>query len=135
MLPTVNDLPKLGSPVADVIVGDHLVSQKARDPREAVSEDRAPDVPDMHRLRDIRGAEVHENFLRGSCRRNPQPGIGGQRLDAGRNEIRLQTEIQKSGTRHFGRGRNSRDIDFRKNIRSELARIYPALLRKNHGGI
>ena len=135
MLPPVNHLPELGPPIADMVVGDDLVPQKACDPGEAVAEDRAADMADMHRLRDIRGAEIQHDFPRGLRGSHPQPRIAGERLDAGCNKGRLQPEIQEPCASHLGRGGDPRDIDLGKKVRRELARINALLLGENHGGI
>ena len=46
--------PKLRSPIADVIISNDVVSEKARDPRQHVTERGAANVTDVHRLGHVR---------------------------------------------------------------------------------
>ena len=61
MFPAVNHLPELSTPIAEMIIGDHGVSQEPSNPCQCVPENRRSDMPDVHRLRDIRRAEVNDD--------------------------------------------------------------------------
>ena len=80
MLPAINDFAKLGSPVADMIVGNNLVAEKSGDTHEAVAENSAPYVPDVHRFGYIWGTEIDDNFASGRYLGNPQAVVGSQFL-------------------------------------------------------
>ena len=53
MLPTVKDFAELRAPVAQVVVGHDFVADKPCDAGQRITEDRATDVPDVHRLGDV----------------------------------------------------------------------------------
>ena len=75
MFPSVDDHPELGAPVADVIVPGDFVAEKLGDPRQGVAEDGAADVADMHRLGDVRRAEVDYDPARSFGARNAEPVV------------------------------------------------------------
>ncbi len=60
MLPAEQQHPKLRSPVADVIVGDDAVAEQPQRAREAIAENRRADVANVHRLGDVRRAEIND---------------------------------------------------------------------------
>ena len=53
MLPTVKDFAELRAPVAQVVVGHDFVADKPCDAGQRIAEDRATDVPDVHRFGDV----------------------------------------------------------------------------------
>ena len=63
MLPAVDDLAKLGSPVTDMIVGDNLMTEMTGNSSEGVTKNRAPDMANVHRLGNIRGAKIDDDGL------------------------------------------------------------------------
>ena len=81
MLPPVDDFAKLGSPVADVVVGDDLVAKKSGNAGQSVSENRAADVADMHRLGNVRRAEIQDDLSRRHGRDNSDPLVFCQRAE------------------------------------------------------
>ena len=62
MLPAIDDLAELRAPVAEMVVGNHLVSEEAGHAGEALADQGAPQMPDVHRLGDVRAAEVDDNL-------------------------------------------------------------------------
>jgi hypothetical protein len=65
MFPAVNHHPELRPPIADVVIADDFVAEERGDTGESVPEHRAANVPDMHRLGDVRRAEVDDDAFRG----------------------------------------------------------------------
>ena len=72
IFPAVDHHPELGAPIADVIVANDVVAEKGGDPRERVTQDGAANVADVHRLGDIRGAEVDDDAFLGFRARNAE---------------------------------------------------------------
>ena len=64
VLPAVDHLPELGAPVADMVVSNDVVTEMTGDSGKGVPQDRAADVAYMHRLGNIRRAEINDNGLR-----------------------------------------------------------------------
>ena len=64
MLPAVDDLAKLRAPVADVVVGCQIMPQESCDAHQAIAQNGAPNVADMHRFCDIGRTKIDEDFFR-----------------------------------------------------------------------
>ena len=64
LLPGPYHHPELRSPIADVVVGDHFMTQEPPNPRQRVANDGRTDVPDMHRLGHVGSGKIeHDPFL------------------------------------------------------------------------
>jgi len=135
VFPAVNDLAELRAPVADVVVGGDFVAKKTGDAHEAVAEDRAADMADMHRLGDIRGAEIDKNFFRVGGGGDAEPGVGGEGGNGGGDEGIFEAEVDESGTGDLGGGGEGGDIELREDVGGELARVGFFLLGQDHGGV
>ena len=61
VFPAVDDFTELGAPVANVVICDDGVSEEACDPGEAVAEDGAADVTDVHGFGYVGGAEIEDD--------------------------------------------------------------------------
>ena len=81
MLPSINDFAKLGSPVANVIVGDDFVAEKSGDTHEAVAENGAADMPDVHGFCHIGGTKIHHDFAGGGHLGHSQADVGSQFME------------------------------------------------------
>ena len=46
--------PKLGPPISDQVVGNHFMAKKSCHAGQTIAENGAADMPDMHRLGDVR---------------------------------------------------------------------------------
>ena len=55
-----------------MIVPDHFVSEKLRDPRQRVAKHRASNMTDMHRLGHVRGSKINHDPLLRLCLRNAE---------------------------------------------------------------
>src|SRR5438552_7145625 len=95
MFPSVDDHPELGAPVADVIVPGDFVAEKLGDPRQGVAEDGAADVADMHRLGDVRRAEVDYDPARSFGARNAEPVVLQKLRRLRRESPRAQREVDE----------------------------------------
>ena len=58
-----DEFAKLGAPIADVIVPDHLGAAKGEQAANCFTDHHAPDVTDMKLLRGVRGTEIDHIFL------------------------------------------------------------------------
>ena len=63
IFPSVNDHPKLGAPVANVIIADNFMPEELRDPCQRVAKYGAADVTDMHRFGDVRRPKIDHDAL------------------------------------------------------------------------
>jgi hypothetical protein len=135
VLPAVNDFSELRAPVTDVVVGCNFVAEETGDAHEAVAEDRAADMADMHRLGDIRGAEIDEDFLGLGRAGDAEPGVGGEGGNGGGDEGIFETEVHEPGSGDLGGGGEAGDIELREDVGGELARVGFFLLGQNHGGV
>ncbi len=91
------DHAEAGAPIAEMIVGNDLVSQKAIEPRQRIAEDRAPQMTHVHLLRDVGTAVIDDNGLRSRRDRNSKPVIARTLRDLPRKIIGLQPKIEKTG--------------------------------------
>ena len=82
MFPAVDDFAELRPPVADVIVRDDPMPEEPRDPGQRIAQDRAADVPHVHRLRDVGAGEIDHDRLRLRGGRHAQHGVGGHACQA-----------------------------------------------------
>ena len=64
MLPAVDHHAELRAPIADVIIADDFVAEEGGNAGERVAEHGAANVADVHRLGDIRGAEIDDDAVR-----------------------------------------------------------------------
>ena len=82
MFPAVNDLAELRAPVAEMVVRDDLVPDEPRHARQAIADDRRAQMADVHRLGDVRAAEVDDDAARLFRRRHAQArGVGVERAE------------------------------------------------------
>ena len=111
MLPAVNDLSKLRAPVADVVVGRDIMPEKSCDPCEAVAENRAPDMADMHGLGDIRRAEIEKDFFRARCWTHSKAGIRGQMREGFGEKGIFEADVDKTCAGNFRSGCQSTEVE------------------------
>ena len=68
-------MPKPVPPVPDVIIRDDGMAQEAVDARDRITQDCAPQMPDMHFLRNVRTAVIHHDRFRPRHLRNTKTRI------------------------------------------------------------
>src|SRR5436190_18703558 len=100
MLKAVEKNAELRSPVAEVIVADDLVSEKTQQARQGVADNRAAQVADVHRLGDIRAAEIDDVSLCLRQRRDPQARIAGDLPNQRGQPISFEANVDKARTRN-----------------------------------
>ena len=135
VFPAVDDFSELRAPVADVVVGGDFVAEETGDAHEAVAEDRATDMADMHRLRDIGRAEINEDFLGLGSGGDAEAGVGGEGGNGGGDEGILQAEVNEPSAGNLGGGGEAGDIELLEDVGGELARVGFFLLGQNHRGV
>ena len=93
-----NELAHLQSPIAEMHVADDFPAIGAKQPLQAIADDRGAQMPDMHRLRDIWSTEIeHRGFSAAALR---QRGFRRcrQPLQSFLQNAILQAEIDKART-------------------------------------
>ena len=127
MLPAVNQSAELGAPVAEVVVRDHLVTQKAGDSGQTISEDRAANMADVHRFGHVRRTEIDDDPFLGAGGADAEPFISRDRGGFAREEAVGQPEIDESRSGHVGDSAMSRaSISFDDIFREALAAKFSA---------
>src|SRR5580700_4006717 len=103
MLPTVDHLSELSSPVADMIICNHVVSDESGNLRQCIPQNRRADVPDVHRFRNIRRAEVDDDGFRLCRPLHAKALIQSKFQEAMSEKFRRKPEINESWTGDFSR--------------------------------
>ena len=116
-------IPKLRAPVADVIIGDHVVPQKARYTREAVANDRTANVTDVHLLRHVRRAEIDDDRFRFGHFWHAQAIVLRQVDEPLSDDRVLQPKIEKTRPGDLWFVTQIGDIQILNNLSRELPRI------------
>ncbi len=80
-----------------MIVADHLVPEKFRDPRQGVTEDGAANVPDVHRLGDVGRTEVDHDPATCVGERHAQPIVLQKPRGLQRDGLGLERKIDETG--------------------------------------
>ena len=135
VLPAVKNLAELRAPIAEMIVGHDLVSEKSGDAGERVAENGAADVADVHRLGDVRRTEIDDDFqpLFGLGRAAAR--IGRENPQLPRDPTGLEAEVEEARSRNLRLGAYVAAFELFRDLRGKLARISFRLLGQNHGGI
>ena len=130
----MKDHAKLRAPVADVIVGNDLVTEKARNAAKRVANDRRADVADMHRLGDIRCGEIHDHRAARTHVRSTQVIITQQGLGSCGEGFGQNAKIDESRPGDVGGGK-IRKIKVADDFLSQGTRVFSALLGEHHRGV
>jgi len=104
--PLIGDLldqhAELASPVADVVLCDHLVAERAQHPVEAVTDDRRAQVADVHLLGHVGRRVVDDHALGISHRHDARPRIG-ELVGYGRSQyVGPDPEVDEARPGHLG---------------------------------
>src|SRR3954466_2240102 len=97
MFPAPDDHPELRAPVANVIVANDIVAEELGNAGERVADDGAPDVADVHRLRDIGRAEVDDDLLRRIGKGNAEAFVLQKGARVLRDGFGFEAEVNESG--------------------------------------
>ncbi len=140
VFPPVDDLAELRAPVAEMVVGDDLITHEPRHARQAIADDRRAQVADVHRLGDVRAAEVDHHHGRRLRQGHAEArGVGVERAESVGQELRPQAEIDEPRARDLrrraDRGQGGFGVERGHDLRRQGARIGPARLGEGHGGV
>ena len=135
MLPPVNDFSKLGAPIANVVICDNVVSEKAGHAYEAIPENRAANMANVHGFGDIGGAEIHDDFTWMGDERDAEAFVLRHSGDRAGEKRILQAEIDKARAGDLRRGGKTGDVELADDLGGDITRVGPFFLRKGHGGI
>ncbi len=126
---------ELRTPVTQMIVRDHAVSEGAVDPVQRVSDDGRTDVSDVHLLRRVGAGVVDDDGLLRAGVRDTEAGGRGKFAELLREPDGIDGEIDEPRAGHF---------DFRERVRQrervddrlgDRARRFVQLFRELHGVI
>ena len=135
LLPADEQLAKLCTPVADVVVADDAVAEQAQHTLERVADAGRADVSDVHGLGDVRRTEVDDDGARLRRRSEEEVlttrGCGNDRA----HRRRLHPKIQKARPGDLDLFANIADVELGQRIRGELARVHLPLLGQSHEGV
>ena len=130
-----DDNAELRAPVANMVIRDHVVTQKAMHAVNRVSDDGRSNVPDVHRLRDI-GTGVIQNH------RMPRARLRNTKLSVLVNcshrlkEPRIgKVDINESGTRDLEAVDRAMRSSPRHDLLRNRTRCHREHFRKGHCGI
>ena len=125
------------TPVAEVVVGDRVVAAEAEDPGQRVSDHRRADVADVHRLGDVRRAEIDDDRVGIGDGGDPESFVAAGGRDRGGEGLVAHPDIDESGPDGIAGGGESLGIARRGgeatgDLDGEVARFLPRLLRQPH---
>src|ERR1700730_26366 len=106
-----------------MIVGDYVVPQEPSNSCQCVPEIHRSDMPDVHRLRNIRRAEVNDDRFRLCYRFHAKMRIESQLLETFPKKLRRKHKIKKPGAGAFRRLANVVRRKMRDDPRSEISGI------------
>src|SRR4051812_17288752 len=86
---------KLGSPIADVVLANHLMSLKLQYPADRVADDRAAEMANVHFLGNIGPRVINDDALRLRYFRNAAARVLGPRLHLPGNPFGIEPDIDK----------------------------------------
>src|SRR5271165_5927288 len=89
-------LAELSTPITEMIVGDYVMPQEPSNSCQRVPEVHRSDIPDVHRLRNIRRAEVNDDRFRLGYSYHTKMQSESQLLKTVRKKLRRKHEIDKS---------------------------------------
>ncbi len=123
LAPALDDDAELRAPVADVVVADDLVSERAENLHERAADHRRADVPDVHRLGDVRAGVVDDDRLSGADLGDAAVrGVFGHGRRARGEGFALEREVHVARAGDFGLFDAVRERRARENGLRDLAR-------------
>lgn len=96
-----NDETELGSPVAQMIVGDDVVAERAVESVDGVADDGRANVTDMHRLGDVRAGVVDDDGLLFSKVRKSKIVAGDHSFELIDEALVFQEDVNEAGASEF----------------------------------
>lgn len=133
--PAVKDHAELGSPVADVVVGNDFVADEACDARERVANEGGADVAYVRGFGDVGRGEIDDDGVWCRNRWDTEVGIGDGLEEVGGECGWGQGEVEEAGTVDAGFFAKVGGVEGIDDLLSECAGVGAHLLGENHGGI
>ncbi len=137
----LDDVPdehaELGAPVADVVLADHAVAFELQQPAEAVADDRAAEMADVHLFGDVRTGEIDDDGLGRGGRSNAE-ALAVLVRDAEQfrgHVLRLQSQVDEPRSGHFRRLAQVAHIEQGDHGFRELAGVGLELLGQGHHAV
>ena len=132
MLVAVEDRAELRAPVADVIVADRIMAGELQHAAQGVADDRRADVPDVHRLGDVRGGIIDDEPPRPRRRGDAQAPVAqrrGQPLD---EPAVANPQVDEPGAGNLRRSAEVGDVQALEQFGGDLARGPAKPLAQRH---
>ena len=136
-LPAPENHPELRAPVAEVVVGDRVVAAEAEDPGDRVADHRRANMADMHRLGDVRRAEIDDDRVGLGHGWHPEAFVAKRSRNGGGEGLIPDPDIDESGANGITRGSKGLGIAGRcseaaGDFDGKIAWFLPRLLRQSH---
>ena len=133
VLPPPEDHSKLRTPVAEVVIRNHLVATKGKNPGQRVADHGGADVPHMHRLGDIGRTEIDDDLGRLGHRHDPQAVVLKGPFHPPNKRRVGYPQIDKPGPNRLARRvEQVADIQPGDDLGGHLARLAPSPLGQCH---
>ncbi len=98
VIPDGQDHPaELGAPISDVVLADDMILLEFKNPADGVADDRAAEMADVHFLGDVRAGIIDDDGLGVVHRRDPQAGVGENRVELACEPCRRETNVDEPG--------------------------------------
>ena len=130
-----NNQPHLQSPVSQMHIADHLMSQETSHPFYTFTNDGGAQMPHVERLGHIRAAVIDDHrfgilrLIHGKLR------ILSHLFQVGGQKFPFHIEIDKTGFHHFHFGKHGTLAQIRHNILSDHERGFFICFRSRHGPV
>jgi hypothetical protein len=116
--------PELRAPIADVVLSDHVVTLERERARERVADDGAPQMSDVHLLRDVRPRIVDDHGVPPRSGRDAESGVVGRGLADQPSEVAVvEADVHEAGARDLRPGGDAGEVDRRDDRVGHLARL------------
>ena len=136
-LPAPEDHPELRAPVAEVVVGDRVVAAEAEDSGDRVTDDRRADMADMHRLGDVRRAEIDDDRVGLGHGWDPEALVAKRSRNGGGEGLIPDPDIDESGANGITGGSEGLGVAWRVSkttgdLDGQVTGFLTRLLRQAH---
>ena len=129
-----NQHAELGTPVANVVCADYLVTEKLKRAHRGITNDGGTQVTNVHLFRHVRGRVVDHNGLRFRLG-DTQTVRFQRRVNVACQESRFQEDVDKARTGDFGFAGDTGEIQMRQYLLSELSRRHAQFFSHCHHAI
>ncbi|GIW82185.1 MAG: hypothetical protein KatS3mg105_3992 [Gemmatales bacterium] len=123
------------SPVAEVVVGDHLVSQETQQAGESIADNGAPQVADVHWFGNVGRTIINDDRPCRLAARHPKPLVFGHPLNLRSEPLAAKPQIDEARTGDRGRFEHLAGFEFADDLLGHLARWFLEFLPQAHGTV